>query len=108
MGLSHDFITRVRRELEATGVIARVEKVAGKDGKEYHQPPPAEPQTAAQVSSDDTCPDPNAADDLNVRIEANDGNPVALATDPNDPTEDRGDAWEGDATTRRRTAAHFE
>jgi hypothetical protein len=135
MGLSHDFITRVRRELEATGVIARVEKVAGKDGREQASAKEDSNKNYGQVSSDDTCLSPmledaadddggvedfttveslrhmaqtaaadrdfetaaeyeREADDLEARIEANGGNPVPVEPDPNDPTEDRGDAWE--------------
>lgn len=86
MGLSHDFLTRVRKALEATGQIEKVEKVTGRDGREQAKSKERSGGDSTQVSSDDTCqefPSEQHDDDRNHVDEAREeASEIEGATEP--------------------------
>lgn len=54
LGLSHDFLSRVRKELEVTGKIEKVETTTGKDGRGRASAPETKTVEREQLSSDDS------------------------------------------------------
>jgi hypothetical protein len=68
LGVSHDFIGKVRKELEAVGKLEKIDKIIARDGR---QEPAKRKPSSESVSSDDTDSDADVSDaDVQAAVDA--------------------------------------